>query len=81
MGIFSQVVSPGEIFHFAGPLSGNGGFFGTLGTTIKIFVDGVLNTKIHTSCSRPIGPGLISGDFMVVQGFSRDQGLLCSVDD
>jgi hypothetical protein len=52
---------------------------GTLGTEISFYVDGVLNTKIHTSCSKPIGPGLVSdsGDFEVIGGFSRNGGPLC----
>jgi hypothetical protein len=40
-------------------------------------VEGVLNASIHTSCSQPIGPGLISGDFEVVSGRSKDNGLIC----
>ncbi|MFC1534614.1 SdrD B-like domain-containing protein [Thermodesulfobacteriota bacterium] len=52
---------------------------GTLGTEITLYVDGVENTKIHTSCSRPIGPGMISGDFKVVEGYSKDGGLLCPI--
>ena len=49
---------------------------GTLGTEIKICVDGELNTKIHTSCSKPIGPGLVSGDFKVIEGYSKEGGKL-----
>ena len=40
----------------------------------RLYVDGELNTKIHTSCSQPIGPGLVSGDFLVVAGESREGG-------
>lgn len=50
---------------------------GTLGTEISIYKDGIFNTKIHTSCSKPIGPGLVSGDFEVIKGYSRKGGLLC----
>ncbi len=70
--VFDAVVAPGEQFSFVGEDKKN-----TLGTEIKIFVDGVLNTKIHTSCSQPIGPGLISGDFLVIEGMSRNGGELC----
>jgi len=49
---------------------------GTLSTEISIFVDGILNTKIHTSCSKPIGPGLVSGSFEVISGNSRNGGPL-----
>ncbi|MCP4115289.1 MAG: hypothetical protein GY737_07735, partial [Desulfobacteraceae bacterium] len=52
---------------------------GTLGTEIYIYVGWRLNTKIHTSCSKPIGPGLVSGDFEVLSGFSREGGELCPV--
>jgi len=51
---------------------------GTLGTEITLYVDDVQNTKIHTSCSKPIGPGLVSGDFEVIEGYSKDGGLLAT---
>ena len=54
---------------------------GTLSAEIKVFIDGELNASIHTSCSKPIGPGLISGDFLVVEGASRNGGPLCPVTD
>ena len=50
---------------------------GTMGSDISLWEDDVLNTLIHTSCSQPIGPGLAAGDFEVVEGYSRDGGLLC----
>jgi len=52
-----------------------------LGSEISIFVDGELNTKIHTSCSRPIGPGQISGDFEVIEGYSLRGGRICPLGD
>ncbi len=73
--VFSGPVAPGETFTFQGVDKK-----GTLGTEISIKVDGAPNTKIHTSCSRPIGPGLVSGDFLVVDGASRNGGLLCPLD-
>ena len=36
-----------------------------------------LLTKIHTSCSQPIGPGMVFGTFEVIEGYSREGGLLC----
>ncbi|RMH15160.1 MAG: hypothetical protein D6696_21430, partial [Acidobacteria bacterium] len=75
--VFSGVLDPGDLITVDGPLSGNPGFFGTLGTEIRIFIDGALHTVIHTSCSQPIGPGLVSGDFLVVSGASKNGGLLC----
>ncbi|MCF7974386.1 MAG: hypothetical protein K9N55_11265 [Phycisphaerae bacterium] len=51
----------------------------TLGTEISVFVNGSLDTKIHTSCSQPIGPGLVRGSFTVIEGLSLKGGLLCPV--
>ncbi|NER11508.1 hypothetical protein SAMN06265375_103127 [Muriicola jejuensis] len=74
------IINPGETF----TVDGSTGIFddkkNTLGTEIVIFVDGVENTKIHTSCSQPIGPGLTFGDFTVVGGASRNGGELCPLD-
>lgn len=75
--VFSGTLQPGESFEVVGPQSGNGGFFGTLGTEIRLFVDGDLNTELHTSCSQPIGPGTVGGDFAVLAGASRHGGPLC----
>jgi len=72
--VFEGLVAPGDTFTFDGKDK-----HGTLGTEISIYVDGQLNTKIHTSCSRPIGPGLVSGDFEVIEGYSKDGGLLCPI--
>jgi hypothetical protein len=47
-----------------------------MGTEIYIAIDGVQNTAIHTSCSNPIGPDMVFGDFKVVEGYSRNGGLL-----
>ena len=74
--VFSGTKAPEDEFSFVGTDSK-----GTLGTEISIFVDGDLNTQIHTSCSKPIGPGLVSGDFEVISGASRNGGALCPVSD
>ena len=81
--IFSKVVLPGEIFSF------NGIDKGALGTEIKIYEnyngddddddDGSDYIKIHTSCSKPIGPGLVVGSFEVIGGESKKGGLLCDL--
>ena len=71
------LVAPGEIIGLVGQETGNGGFRGTLGTEIRIEIDGVQTTMIHTSCSVPIGPGARFDDFLVVWGKSRRGGLLC----
>jgi len=47
----------------------------------KVYVNGDNNTIIHTSCSDPIGPGAVYGDFTVLSGRSRNGGPLCAVDD
>lgn len=74
--IFAGDVDPGGEFTFVGTDKK-----GTMGTEITILVNGKENTKIHTSCSKPIGPGLISGDFVVIEGYSLDGGLLCPTDE
>ena len=43
----------------------------TLGPKIFISIDGGETVELHTSCSEPIGPGLIAGDFEVISGGSR----------
>jgi len=73
--VFEDDVDPGATFSFSGTDK-----HGTLGTEIEIYVNAELQTKIHTSCSQPIGPGLIRGDFEVVDGASREFSLLCPVD-
>ena len=73
--VFDEPVGAGGTFTFTGTDNG------TLGTEITIKVNGVENTKIHTSCSQPIGPGMIFGDFEVVEGYSRNGGKLCSLCD
>jgi hypothetical protein len=75
--VFDGIVFPGDTFEVVGPASGNPGFSGTLGTEITIRVNGSDNAKMHTSCSSPIGPGLVAGDFEVVEGGSSGGGLLC----
>ena len=69
-------LAPGEIFSFNGT-----GKEGVLGSTVKMYIDGDYYGDIHTSCSIPIGPGMIIGDFEVLEGKSRDGGILCPVDD
>jgi hypothetical protein len=72
--VFDGTVQPGETFTFSGTDR-----YGKLGTEITIKVNGQVNTTLHTSCSKPIGPGLVSGDFEVVAGSSKDGGPLCPV--
>ena len=87
-------VQPGEIFYVSatGRTNASGGFVGTLGNEIEIFVDGTeidyspfgdpdnpdANTgSIHTSCSEKVFPGDRYGDFLVVAVATQSNGL-CS---
>ncbi|WP_339136531.1 MAG: SdrD B-like domain-containing protein [Candidatus Electrothrix sp. GW3-4] len=72
--VFSEYVHAGNEFSFSGQDKN-----GTFGTEITLFVDGDQNTKIHTSCSQPIGPGLVRGSFEVVKAISKEGGLICPV--
>jgi hypothetical protein len=69
--VFDGIVQPGEEFTFYGADNK-----GTFGPETYYYVNDVYNTNIHTSCSQPIGPGLTSGDFTVIEGYSRGGGLL-----
>ncbi len=78
-----RVEANGEVI-FEDNVAGGGQFtvygndeHGTLGTEIKVYTNGGNETKIHTSCSQPIGPGLVVGDFEVISGESRFGGPLC----
>jgi hypothetical protein len=53
----------------------------TLGTEITITDSSGVETKIHTSCSKPIGIGSVFGDFTVLEGASLKGGALCPVDE
>ncbi|MCP3939304.1 MAG: hypothetical protein GY708_28480, partial [Actinomycetia bacterium] len=70
--VYSGLVQPGEAFSFTGADNQ-----GTLSSEITIYVNGLENARMHTSCSKPIGPGMIRGDFLVVEGESRHGGPLC----
>ena len=78
--VFNEEVAPGGQFTFDGTDTGkNGDKPATLGTEITIYVNGTENTDIHTSCSQPIGPGLVRGNFIVIEGYSLNGGLICEV--
>ena len=66
-------VNPGELFTVTNPADKHG----KLGPEIKIFVNGEEYTRIHTSCSQPIGIGMVFGDFEIAGGESKDGGELC----
>jgi uncharacterized repeat protein (TIGR01451 family) len=78
--VFDDTVAPGETIELIGPVTGNPGFSGTLGTSVEIEVDGTFHASAHTSCSEEIGPGLEIGDFIVISGESQQGGALCPVE-
>ena len=69
--LFQGTVQPGAQFTVMGSNYGPPGFQGTLGTNIEIAIEGGASVEMHTSCSQPIGPGLVAGDFEVVSGKSK----------
>ncbi len=73
--VFDAMVQPGEHFTFSGTDKK-----ATLGTEISISVNGSVNARIHTSCSVAVGPGLVAGDFEVIEGYSRNGGFMCPID-
>ncbi|NIA13132.1 MAG: hypothetical protein GWP08_03555 [Nitrospiraceae bacterium] len=73
--IFEDTLQPGDTFILVGNDKK-----GTLGTEITIWLDCMWQTKIHTSCSKPIGVGMVFGEFEVVAGSSRNGGALCVED-
>ena len=73
---YNSFVFPGSRFTIVGEDNE-----GTLSDQISISINGLLNTTINTNCDNPIGPGLVSGLFMVVNGESKDGGELCPVAD
>lgn len=74
--VYNNSVSPGGIFTFYGTDN-----YGTFGTEIKLYIDNSLDVKIHTSCSQPIGAGMVVGSFEIISGYSRNGGLLCEYSD
>lgn len=75
VNVFNRRVQPGDEISFHGVNRQ-----GTFGSVLQVYVDGTLNTRIHTSCDQPIGPGLVRGDFEVAAGSSRNGGKLCPVE-
>ena len=69
--IFDEEVGAGDLFEFYGKYLKD-----TPATEIYIYVDGVLDSTWHTSCSVPIGPGVAQGSFEIMYGESRNGGAL-----
>jgi hypothetical protein len=70
--IFDELLSPGDPFAIYGANPRE-----TFGPWIRIYVEGERVGSIHTSCSEPVGAGLVLGDFEVIDGSSRNGGRLC----
>lgn len=78
--LFDGMVQNGAPFTVTGSDFGPKGFKGTLGVAISLAVDGQEPVEIHTSCSEPIGEGMVVGDFIVLSGNSRKLSVpLCSL--
>lgn len=73
--IYEGSVSPDGTFSFTGTRNGN-----AMGSRIRVYIDDNFDTEIHTSCSQPIGPGVVSGNFTVLSGESRNGGALCEIE-
>ncbi len=73
--VFQGIVQPGEEFEFFGQDPPQI----TFGPKINIFINNSFNQHIHTSCSIPIGIGSVFGDFVVIDGSSRNGGPFISV--
>jgi gliding motility-associated-like protein len=71
--IFNRVVRSGEIFTVTGSLT-TGKF---VDTSLKIFVDGVLNTEIGLLCSPDVKVNARFGDFVLVAAQSLLGGRVC----
>lgn len=69
---FAGNLQPGEVFSFL-PADGKDSF----GKEVAFLKDGTEAAKAHTSCSKPIGPGVEFGDFRVLASTSKDNGPIC----
>lgn len=70
--IFDSTVAPGERFFLEGADANK-----TMGQELRVWVNDVLNATFHVSCSQEIGPGMIRGDFLIIEGTSKAGGTLC----
>ncbi|MBT8142752.1 MAG: DUF11 domain-containing protein, partial [Gammaproteobacteria bacterium] len=73
--LFGGMVNPGDEIVIT-KLPGEDKF----NNDVSIYVDGVFHRKFHTSCSKPIGPGQILGDFEIISGTSVNNGRMCPLD-
>ena len=70
--LFGGTVQPFETFTFHGA-----GKHDKMNPEIKLYLDGQLDTEIHTSCSVPIGPGQVWGSFRILEAYSNEGGAIC----
>lgn len=76
--IFNSVVQPEGQFQIYGQSFQNGPP-PHMSPSIDVFINNNFHRNIHTSCSVPIGPGSVFGDFEVIEGESRNGGPLSPV--
>ena len=69
---FAKYLEPYEVFSFTGVGKDN-----KLKKNLTMLVDGQVAAELHTSCSKPIGPGLKFGNFFVIAAESKDGGAIC----
>ena len=72
--IFDGTVNHGEIITVTGTGKDN-----EMSPEIAILVDGEVNAGFITNGSKPIGPGLASGDFLITEGWTRRGNELCEL--
>lgn len=44
---------------------------------LTITINGIFHSKLHTSCSQPIGPGIRAGTLVIEEAWSVDNGEVC----
>ena len=76
-GKHGQVLFPAEIVEAGGLVLIESSDDGRMDNSINIYVNGDQNTSVHTSCSVPIGPGSVWGDFEIVEAVSVKNGPVC----
>ena len=72
--VFVGTINAGEVFSFDGAMDD-----GTFGGEVRLRIQGGPECKIDTSCERPIGPGLVAGEFEVIDAIAHNGAPLCEV--
>ncbi|KJE90649.1 hypothetical protein CAOG_01926 [Capsaspora owczarzaki ATCC 30864] len=74
---FNDTIRTGDLVHLhAGPDLAN-----VFGESVQLYVDGHLHATIFTDCTRLIGPGARTDDFVLLEAASMTGGLLCPPED